>query len=77
MLISLKKIARMIARMSDTQKLKQKSHSNNREINLGASAIILFLMPNFPISNITNAAVKAIYIKAKSNVIKYTVDITL
>lgn len=29
MLISLKKIARMAARMTDVQKLKQKSQSNN------------------------------------------------
>ena len=67
----------MTARMSDVQKLKQKSQSNNLEISLGALAIILSLMTNFPISNITNAAAKAIYIKAESNVIKYTVDIIL
>ena len=74
---SLKKIARMTARMSDVQKLKQKSQSNNWEISLGALAIILSLTPNFPISNIMNAAAKAIYIKAKSSVIKYIVDIIL
>ena len=67
----------MTARMSDVQKLKQKSQSNNWEISLGALAIILSLIPNFPISNMTNAAAKAIYIKAESNVIKYIVDIIL
>lgn len=67
----------MIARISDVQKLKQKSHSKSLEISLGALAIILSLTPNFPISNIANAAAKAIYIKAKSIVIKYTVDIIL
>ena len=46
-------------------------------MSFGALAIMLSLIPNFPISNIINAAAKAIYIKAKSNVIKYTVDIIL
>lgn len=63
--------------MTDAQKLKQKSQSNNREIGFGALAIMLSLIPNFPISNMTNAAAKAIYIKAESIVIKYTVDIIL
>ena len=63
--------------MTDTQKLKQKSQSNNREISFGALVIMLSLIPNFPISNMTNAAAKAIYIKAESIVIKYTVDIVL
>jgi hypothetical protein len=68
--ISLKKIARMIARMTDVQKLRQKSQSNNLEMSFGALAIMLSLIPNFPISNIINAAAKAIYIKAESSVIK-------
>ena len=63
--------------MNDTQKLKQKSQSNNLEISLGALAIMLSLIPNFPVSNIINAAVKATHTKAKSNIIKYTVDIIL
>lgn len=67
----------MIARISDVQKLKQKSQSNNREISLGALAIISSRTPSFPISKISNAAAKAIYIKAESIVIKYTVDIIL
>lgn len=46
-------------------------------MSLGALAIMLSLIPNFPISNIVNAAAKAIYIKAESNVIKYIVDIIL
>jgi hypothetical protein len=76
-LMSLKKIARMIARISDVQKLKQKSQSNNREISLGALVIISSRTPSFPISKIANAAAKVIYIKAESIVIKYTVDIIL
>lgn len=60
----------MIARMTDVQKLRQKSQSNNLEMSFGALAIMLSLIPNFPISNIINAAAKAIYIKAESNVIK-------
>lgn len=67
----------MTARMTDVQKLKQKSQSNSLEINFGALAIMLSLIPNFPISNMTNAAAKAIYIKAESIVIKYTVGIIL
>ena len=46
-------------------------------MSFGALAIMLFLIPNFPISNIANAAAKAIYIKAESIAIKYTVDIIL
>ena len=46
-------------------------------MSFGALAIILSLIPNFPISKIANAAAKAIYIKAESIVIKYTVDIIL
>ena len=46
-------------------------------MSFGALAITLFLIPNFPISIMTNAATKAIYIKAESIVIKYTVDIIL
>ena len=67
----------MIARISDVQKLKQKSHSKSLEINLGALAIMLALIPNFPISNIRNTAAKAIHIKAESIIIKYIVDIVL
>lgn len=39
-------------------------------MSFGALAIMPSLMPNFPISNIINAAAKATYIKAESNVIK-------
>ena len=67
----------MTARMADVQKLKQKSQSNSLEINFGALAIMLSLIPNFSISNIVNAAAKAIYIKTESIVVKYTVDIIL
>lgn len=67
----------MTARISDVQKLKQKSHSKSLEISLGALAIILSLIPNFPISNIINAAAKAIHIKVESPIIKYIVGIVL
>lgn len=56
--------------MADVQKLRQKSQSNNLEMSFGALAIMLSLIPNFPISNMINAATKAIYIKAESSVIK-------
>lgn len=46
-------------------------------MSLGALAIMLSLIPNFPISSMIKAAAKAIYIKAESNIIKYTVDIIL
>ena len=77
MLISLKKIARIIARINENQKLKQKSHSNNWEISLGAMVIILSRIPSFPISKMANAAAKATHIKAESIVIKYIADIIL
>ena len=67
----------MLARMSDVQKLKQKSQSNNLEIRIGAFAIISSRIPSFPISKIIKAEARAIYIKAESIVIKYTVDIVL
>jgi hypothetical protein len=67
----------MLARMSDVQKLKQKSQSNNLEIKIGAFAIISSLIPSFPISKIIKAEARAIYIKDESIVIKYTVDIVL
>lgn len=70
-------IARMLARMSDVQKLRQKSQSNNLEIIIGALAIISLRMPSFPISKIIKAEARATYIKAESIVIKYTVDIIL
>lgn len=46
-------------------------------MSFGALAIMPSLIPNFPISNIVNAAAKAIYSKAESIVIKYIVDIIL
>ena len=67
----------MIARMSDVQKLRQKSQSNNWEISFGALAIMPSLIPIFPISNIIKAEAKDMYIKACKRVIKYTVDIVL
>lgn len=65
----------MIARIRDVQKLKQKSHSNSREISFGALAIILSLIPNFPIRSIIKADTKAT--SAESVIIQYIVDIVL
>ena len=67
----------MIARMTEIQKLKQKSQLNKSDISLGASSIILSLNSNLLISSIINAEAKAIFKKAKSQVIKYIVDIVL
>ena len=64
----------MLARMSDNQKLKQKSHPNNSEINFGERIIMQSLTPDLPNSNITNATTKAI-ITVKP-IIKYIADIT-
>ena len=64
----------MLARMSDSQKLKQKSHPNNSEINFGERIIMQSLNPDLPNSNITNVTIKAI-ITVKP-IIKYIVDIT-
>ena len=58
MLISLKKIARMQARMRDTQKLRQKSQLNNFEIILGALVIMASLIPVLPNSKMINAGTK-------------------
>lgn len=67
-----------MARISDTQKLKQKSQSNNWEISFGALITISSRMPNLPKSIITNAAVNEdINTKKQNNIIKYTVDIIL
>ena len=64
----------MLARMSDSQKLKQKSHPNNSEINFGERIIMQSLNPDLPNSNITNATTKAII--TVRPIIKYIVDIT-
>lgn len=65
----------MHARMSDVQKLKQKSQSNNLEISFGARAIISSRTPNFPISRIPNADAHAII--AAILITKYNVGIAL
>ena len=53
----LKIIAKMIARMNENQKLKQKSQSNNLEINRGARIIISFLIPSLSINKMPKAAI--------------------
>lgn len=53
----LKIIVKMIARMNENQKLKQKSQSNNLEINRGARIIISFLIPSLSINKMPKAAI--------------------
>ena len=70
-------IARMTARMSEIQKLKQKSQSNNLDISIGALSTIRSRIPNFSNSIIVKDAIHAIttaYIKTVSIII-YIVDI--
>lgn len=52
-------IARMIARIVDVQKLKQKSQSKSFEIKTGARSIILERKPIFPINKIAKAEIRA------------------
>ena len=78
MLRLLKKIARIIARINDVQKLRQKSQSNNSEMSFGAFAIISSRMPILLINNIIKADVSDIaHTKAQNSIIKYIVDIIL
>lgn len=65
----------MLARMSDNQKLKQKSHPNNSEINFGEHIIMQSLNPDLPNSNMIKVTIKAI-ITVKP-IIEYIVDIIL
>lgn len=65
----------MLARMTDSQKLRQKSQSNNWEIVLGAIAISQLRKPIFPINKITKADTLATI--ADISIIKCTVDIIL
>ena len=67
----------MIARMNDIQKLRQKSHSNISDNTLGDIAMKYSLIPALLIYKIIKAAPSVMYIRAESNVIKYTVDIIL
>ena len=62
--------------MTDVQKLKQKSQSNNLEISGGASSTILSRTPNLLINKIINAAVSDTQVSAEAIIIKYIVDIT-
>lgn len=78
MAISLKKIARINARIKDDQKLKQKSQLNSWEISFGALAITLSLIPSFPMSKIKNADAVDIMVKNESIIIiKHIGDIAL
>lgn len=65
----------MIARMSESQKLRQKSQLKSSEMSLGALAIIWSRTPSFPISKIPNADTHVI--TTAIAIIKYIVDITL
>ena len=78
MAISLKKIARIDARIKDDQKLKQKSQLNSLEISFGALVIILSRIPSFPMSKIKNADAVDIIVKNESIIIiKIIADIVL
>ena len=70
MLISLKKIARIIARMHELQKLRHKSQLNNLEMSLGAFVVTVSLIPHFPKSKIMKADAKAIQARAQSIITK-------
>lgn len=59
------KHARMMARISEVQKLRQKSHPNISEISLGDLAISSFRIPVLLMNNIANAAPKATVTKQK------------
>lgn len=69
-LISLKKIARIIARMHETQKLRHKSQLNSSEISLGAFVVTVSLIPHFPSSRMIKADAKAIQARAQSIITK-------
>lgn len=63
----------MIARMTEIQKLKQKSQSNIFEMSLGAVDIIKSRTPILPINKIMNADANAKH----STFTKYNADIIL
>ena len=65
----------MIARMSESQKLRQKSQLKSSEMSLGALAIIWLRTPSLPISRIPNADTHAIIIVIA--IIKYIAGIAL
>ena len=71
--------ARMTARISEIQKLKQKSQSNNLDSNMGARSTTRYLIPSFSNSSTIKDVMQAIttaYIKTVSIII-YIVDIIL
>lgn len=76
-LVSLKKIARIIARMHETQKLKHKSQLNNLEISSGALVVTVSLIPHFPRSRITKADARIVQARAQNIVIKYIAGMVL
>ena len=65
----------MIARISESQKLRQKSQLKSSEISFGALAIISSRTPSLPISKIPNADTHATI--AVTAIIKYIVGIVL
>lgn len=71
--------AKMTARISEIQKLKQKSQSNNLDSNMGARSITRSLIPSFSnsitIKDVMQAIITA-YIKTVSIII-YIVGIVL
>lgn len=65
----------MIARISENQKLRQKSQLKSSEMSFGALAIISLRTPSLPISKIPNADIHATI--AAIAIIRYTVGIIL
>lgn len=68
----------MLARMSETQKLKQKSQLNNSEINLVPLSITKSRIPDLPKNKIAKDAISAMLITSiKNDTILYISDIVL
>lgn len=68
----------MLARMSETQKLKQKSQLNNSEINLVPLSITKSRIPDLPKNKIAKDAISAMLITSiKNDTILYISDIAL
>lgn len=68
----------MLARMSETQKLKQKSQLNNSEITLVPLSITKSRIPDLPKNKIAKDAISAMLITPiKNDTILYISDIVL
>lgn len=67
----------MLARMNETQKLKQKSQLNNSEITLVPLSITKSRIPDLPKNKIAKDAISAMLITSKNDTILYISDIVL